>query len=566
MTYIKGRESPYKGLMPYEEEDAKFFFGRDKDINIIFSNLRAYRFTVLYGPSGVGKSSVLRAGVLHKINQRIKEELEDSTIPEFIPVLFSTWHGKPLKRLKEHIEHTIKGVIGQAEEKSILSVNSFSPKELTNLSLVDCIKTFTEKENFKTELLIILDQFEEYFLYHPHGDDFLQEFPKAVNHPNLRVNFLIGLREDGLAKLDLFKGRIPTLFNNYLRLKNLNHDAAYEAITKPIEQFNKLLPKGEPPFSIEKLVVGGLEKDSFVSTIIEEVESGQITLEGAGKGQLKKNYDAGSEDKTQIETPYLQLVMTRLWSEELAANSRIIRFITFQRLGGADGIAKSHLDKTMEALPPKERALCAKFFHYLVTPSGAKIAYGPLDLAHYLKLKATTPEERVEKIKPVLDKLSSGKMRILRPTEGGKYEIFHDALAKAILDWKLRREQKRNRRIRRITINFSGVLLVIVILLLILIPNILAARNRANDTVAQTYLRNAVTFQEVYSVDNNTYTSSDKDLKSLGLTEPPTGITFIVESGASNIDYCMTATHKSGSGKMFAATPSQGIFTGTCSD
>ena len=60
-------ERPYKGLMPYDEADAPFFFGREAEAEIISANLMASRLTLLYGPSGVGKSSVLRAGVVRRL-------------------------------------------------------------------------------------------------------------------------------------------------------------------------------------------------------------------------------------------------------------------------------------------------------------------------------------------------------------------------------------------------------------------------------------------------------------------------------------------------------------------
>jgi len=58
-------ESPYKGLASFEDSplDAMLFFGREREREIITANLLAARLTVLYGPSGVGKSSLLRAGV-----------------------------------------------------------------------------------------------------------------------------------------------------------------------------------------------------------------------------------------------------------------------------------------------------------------------------------------------------------------------------------------------------------------------------------------------------------------------------------------------------------------------
>ena len=58
-------ETPFKGLLPYEEGDADFFFGRKAEIEIIKDNLLGSPLTLLYGASGVGKSSILRAGVAH---------------------------------------------------------------------------------------------------------------------------------------------------------------------------------------------------------------------------------------------------------------------------------------------------------------------------------------------------------------------------------------------------------------------------------------------------------------------------------------------------------------------
>ena len=58
------RPSPYQGLVPYSEADAEWFFGREEWSAVVADNLRAYRATVLYGASGVGKSSLLHAGMI----------------------------------------------------------------------------------------------------------------------------------------------------------------------------------------------------------------------------------------------------------------------------------------------------------------------------------------------------------------------------------------------------------------------------------------------------------------------------------------------------------------------
>ena len=55
---------PYVGLQPYSEAEREYFFGREQDTETIAANLLTARLTLLYGASGVGKTSVLAAGVV----------------------------------------------------------------------------------------------------------------------------------------------------------------------------------------------------------------------------------------------------------------------------------------------------------------------------------------------------------------------------------------------------------------------------------------------------------------------------------------------------------------------
>jgi RecA-family ATPase len=55
---------PFVGLRPYTDAERDYFFGRERDQRVISSNLYAASLTILYGESGVGKSSVLLAGVV----------------------------------------------------------------------------------------------------------------------------------------------------------------------------------------------------------------------------------------------------------------------------------------------------------------------------------------------------------------------------------------------------------------------------------------------------------------------------------------------------------------------
>lgn len=412
--------SPYRGLMPYDEADAPFFFGREPDCEIISANLQAARLTVLYGASGVGKSSVLRAGVAHTLRQQALERPAESGLPEFGVVVYSAWRDDPIAGLLRRVADSLPGTAGGAPETG---------------SLVQGLQAWTER--LGGDLLIILDQFEEYFLYHPHEDGdgtFAAEFPRAVNRADLRVHFLISIREDALAKLDRFKGRIPNLFDNYLRIEHLDRAAARAAIEQPIAQYNRLQAES---FSIDR---------DLVEQVLAQVKTGQVVLGQTGRGKVMGGGVAAIDAPAdRIEMPYLQLVLTRLWDEERLAGSRILRLATLTRLGGAENIVRTHLDATMRALSAGEQDNAARVFNFLVTPSGAKIAHTVHDLALYGRIAE-------DELAGVLDKLAASDVRILRPVaappdqpQAPRYEIFHDVLAPAILDWRTRTLQAQER-------------------------------------------------------------------------------------------------------------------------
>jgi ABC-type nitrate/sulfonate/bicarbonate transport system ATPase subunit len=88
--------TPFKGLNPYAEKDADYFFGREVECEVITANLLASRLTLLYGASGVGKSSVLRAGVAHYLRGIAKQNLAEQSSPEFAIAVFSSWRGDPI--------------------------------------------------------------------------------------------------------------------------------------------------------------------------------------------------------------------------------------------------------------------------------------------------------------------------------------------------------------------------------------------------------------------------------------------------------------------------------------
>src|SRR5262249_26348086 len=216
--------SPYKGLTPFEDSDldVRFFFGRDRERELIEANLMASRLTVLYGETGVGKSSVLRAGVAHHLRSLAEQNLSARGEPGVAVVVFDAWRGDPARELRIAVAAAVTRALGGAVEPPDQDVPPAAALPVVGPLLAGPI-------------YVVLDQAEEFFLYHG-GDDrengFAVEFPAVVNTPDLRVNFLLAIREDALAKLDLFKARIPNVLGNYVRLEHLDQDAARAAIVE----------------------------------------------------------------------------------------------------------------------------------------------------------------------------------------------------------------------------------------------------------------------------------------------------------------------------------------------
>jgi WD40 repeat protein len=416
--------SPYQGLTPYSEEDARFFFGRDPEREIITANLLASRLTLLYGESGVGKSSVLRAGVAYRLRRLADANIAERGRPELGVVVFSSWRDDPVAGLFRSIEDSLR--LSQPDGADDLGPPPDSLEEVLQRAA----------RRVGGEMLVILDQFEEYFLYHPQDlgpGSFAAEFARAVCSPSLAASFLVSIREDSVTQLDRFKGRIPHLFDNYYRIEHLSRDAAREAIDRPVTEYNKL--SGEDPIEIERELV-----EAVLDEVAVREDATEVSFSGPGSPVR-----ASDESDDRVETPYLQLVMTHVWNEEVGGGSRQLRLATLKRLGKGREILRRHLDEAMDALTSRERDLAFEVFHYLVTPSGTKIAHSVSDLSEYARV-----DER--RLGSLLKRLTAQDTRILRSFRTiddeakVRYEIFHDLLARGILEWRRRYASRRARR------------------------------------------------------------------------------------------------------------------------
>ena len=174
----------------------------------------------------MGKSSIIRAGVQRDFRTRAEKALASGLFPESIVVVFTGWRDDPVAGLAECVAASVKELLGELAPRP--------PRRKLRLDdlLVEWNRLLDKKalehagaradldEPIRTELLVIFDQFEQYFVYHGDEDGpdtFAVQFPQAVNREDLRASFLISLREDAYTQLDRFEGRILNLFASNLR-------------------------------------------------------------------------------------------------------------------------------------------------------------------------------------------------------------------------------------------------------------------------------------------------------------------------------------------------------------
>lgn len=474
---VSAPDSPYVGLTFYTQQDAAMFFGRESEQTVLISNLRASRLTLLYAQSGAGKSSLLRAGVASRLAELAQRSFRQRGTARNIPVVFSSWRDDPTVELIGEIRHAIAPF-----------VQAIPPQA----SAPDRLEAAIEAASVATDatLLVILDQFEEYFLYRSRevrDRPFADELAACINRPDLRVHFLISIREDAYSGLgDLFKGRISNVYGNYFHLEHLTREAAREAIEKPVASFNQLHPD-QAPVEIEP---------GLVDAVLDQLRPDQFAFDQGGVGRLADGNGARPV-RDEVAAPYLQLVMKRLWDAELSKRSTRLRLETLEELGGAQTIVRTHVDRALGSLTDEGREAAVDILHHLVTPSGTKIALAASDLAEYTS-------RSTDETDALLERLADSDIRILRPvppppggTGGTRFEISHDLLAPAILDWGRRRravrleheketaerqvqtEKRRARMFRALAIG-SAALLIVAIAAWVRAQNAQQAANNAN--------------------------------------------------------------------------------------
>jgi WD40 repeat protein len=233
-------QNPWPGLEQFREEDATFFRGRDAEAHELLRLVRRERLTVLFGLSGLGKSSLLQAGVFPAIRA-------EGCLPVPLRVAYDEAVPSPraqvLAALARAAEH--EGVDAPAADEDASLWEHFHRRGAA----------YWTADNEPVTPVLVLDQFEEAFTLGRQTPEraaiasaFLDELAdlvegrvpaalrarldaepaaaKAFDFNRHAYKVLIAIREDFLADLEMLRARMPSLAGNRMRLVALRGDAA----------------------------------------------------------------------------------------------------------------------------------------------------------------------------------------------------------------------------------------------------------------------------------------------------------------------------------------------------
>jgi WD40 repeat protein len=389
-------ELPYPGINPYRYSDRNVFSGRNTEAQALLRLIVMYRGVLLYAGSGIGKSSLVNAGLVslalkegyqpHRI--RVQPRLgEEIVIERFVEDTGSAKRFLPSALIDD--DHS---------ERTSLSVRGFS-KKLREVAA-------------SARLLLIFDQFEEWAtLFEEAGagkafsevraaqENIGDAITAVLKDRQLPVKILISLREDYLAKLTPIFKQCPALPDQYLRLTPLKSSQICAVIRQPFDDH-----PGQYPHEI----------DSPLSKKIQE--------------QFEARSSSG-----EVRLTELQIVCRSLFESGVPTKD-LEEF--FEQQHGVQGILEKYLEHALDSLGAEQREPAICLLSRLVTSAGTRNVIYEGDL-----LSLVEKEEGISRdlLRRTLNNLEENTKLIRRESRRDVY--YYEISSEFLVGWIQQKSQ-----------------------------------------------------------------------------------------------------------------------------
>ncbi len=411
----------YPGIYNFEKKHKNVFFGRDNDIEKMLTMINVKSLITLNAKSGIGKTSLLEAGVLPRLPQNfVHLKIRFYGYNKHNPV-------SPVKRITNEIEKRFE----VNDENTILS--KINEDEANKDTLWYKFKTLQLTDKEEKTYILVFDQFEELFHYPPKEiEEFKnqihellhiklpakytnnlrqksKQFPDIVNRKSLlglqkkqNLKVIFAVRSDRLSNLNKLSDKLPNIQNNFYELQPLSNEQARQAIENPAK-------KESEDFSTKPFTFTEEAIDAIVNKLTQERQQ-------------------------PIETTQLQIVCQRI--EDIAQE-------------------KSRQNKDVEitvADLPKFQDIFFDFYETSVSKTIEKSAVQKFIEDQLIRNRQRISLDEIicnDYIKPESLKILTNAhlLRAERNSTGGfSYELSHDTLIEPILVSRKQRVEKEEKQ------------------------------------------------------------------------------------------------------------------------
>ncbi len=297
--------NPYRGLQAFESKHRALFFGRAAEIRAVLARLRADALVVVAGDSGVGKSSLCRAGVAPQVEEGHVDPARQWASATMTPGRYP----------RQALVTTMATLFDMSEETMSALIDS-GPEEFA--------RGLRKQLGEARGRLLVIDQFEEMVTLASSAEvavvgPLLARVASGL--PGLRV--LATVRGDFLTRVAQLPGIGDELARAIYFLRPLSREGAREAIVGPARV------KGV-----------GFESEALVGELVEAGSQGSL--------------------------PLLQFALAELW-EIRDQNANVITSGELKKIGGVTGALARHADAALADLIPEQRLAARRVLMRLVT-------------------------------------------------------------------------------------------------------------------------------------------------------------------------------------------------------
>jgi energy-coupling factor transporter ATP-binding protein EcfA2 len=380
-------ESPYPGMSAFQESDADRFFGRSRDTRQAVARIREHPLLGVVGPSGVGKSSFVRAGVVVALKAS----------GENWEVLITRPGRNPLTALASVLQPLVHSQTSlttkMSEHEALVTQLRQEPGYLGTL-----LRSRARQK--QCSILLFVDQLEELYTLVPSAEEraaYTACLSGAADDVSTPLRVVISMRSDFLDRVGEDRRFMEDLSRSLVFLQPPDRYGLKEALTQPVG-----------------MVGYSFESPSMVDHMLDALE-----------------HTSGS-------LPLLQFAAAKLW-ESRDRGRRLLTQQSYMVMGGIAGALATHANEVLASFPPSAQNLIRAIFQRLVTPDGTRAI---VDVEELTDLSPDSNE-----VQRIIDRLVLERLLVVQTrseTEGPVVEIVHESLISTwpTLRWWLEESQE----------------------------------------------------------------------------------------------------------------------------